>query len=155
MKNVKRNTFSGRLSAAWRNFWRTLKGQTIDTINIGVEVKRCDECEHKRGLNAKTMVVDLALDGDTDDVRYLRELLNVKDEGRLVELPCKVGTTVWYRTYEKNATVDLGVQPHVVESYRLSMVTDSWTVLPAYEFGRTVFLTREEAEAALKGGADG
>ena len=52
MKNVKRNTFSGRLSAAWRNFWRTLKGQTTSTINIGVQVNRCEDCrmDVKEGL---------------------------------------------------------------------------------------------------------
>lgn len=44
MNNVKRNTFAGRLSAAWRNFWRTLKGQATSTINIGVQVNRCDDC---------------------------------------------------------------------------------------------------------------
>lgn len=44
MNNVKRNTSMGRLSAAWRNFWSTLKGRTTGTINIGVQVKNCDDC---------------------------------------------------------------------------------------------------------------
>lgn len=87
---------------------------------------------------------------------HWKELEKAEAEGRLVVLPCTVGDTVYFRTYAKNATVDLGIQPHKVVTYRLGMVIEGSsgvpeTVLPDYEFGRTVFLTREEAEAALKG----
>ena len=90
----------------------------------------------------------------------LKAYEDAEAEGRLVVLPCKVGDTVYFRTYAKNATVDLGIQPHKVITYRLGMVIEGntgvpETVLPDYEFGRTVFLTREEAEEAPKGESDG
>ena len=75
----------------------------------------------------------------------------------VIVLPCNVGDTVYFNTYKNNATVCVGVQPHKVITYRLGMVIEGeysvpTTVLPDYEFGRSVFLTREEAEAALKEG---
>ena len=44
----------------------------------------------------------------------LRELAEADRDGRLVVLPCKVGDTVYFRTYDCNGTVDLGIQPHKV-----------------------------------------
>ena len=43
----------------------------------------------------------------------LRELAEADKDGRLV-VPCKVGDTVYFRTYDCNGTVDLGIQPHKV-----------------------------------------
>lgn len=182
MKTVRRNTFLDRLCAAWSSFWRTLRGRTFETINIGVKVKRCDECEYKQGLNAKTMVVDLAMDGDTDDVRHLRELLKAKDEGRLVVLPCRVGDTVY--VVGESKVVECNIDEAFLDdmtglSFLVAFACDtdcegcpfnSWAqeysgewscdgeygngLIKGADFGKTVFLTREEAEAALKGGGE-
>ena len=84
---------------------------------------------------------------------YLRDLVQAEQDGRLVVLPCKAGDTVWFNTYAKNATVCLGVRPHKVSHFDISVVVPGEyidTDLPLYEFGRSVFLTREEAEAALE-----
>ena len=91
---------------------------------------------------------------------YLKAYFDALESGRFIELPCKVGDTVYYRTYAKNATVDMGIQPHKVIAYRLSMVAESIsgypdTTIPDYEFGRSAFLSREEAEKALEGKNDG
>ncbi len=84
---------------------------------------------------------------------------DLEEQGRLVVLPCKVGDTVYFRTYAKNATVDLGIQPHEVVATKAYIVTKGeFTDVghPLWHFGKTVFLSREEAEAALRGGkADG
>lgn len=48
------------------------------------------------------------------DYARLRELAEADKDGRLVVLPCKVGDTVYFRTYDCNGTVDLGIQPHKV-----------------------------------------
>lgn len=73
-------------------------------------------------------------------------------EGRLVVIPCKVGDTVWFRTYAKNATVDLGIQPHeVVDIRSYVIVRGEFTDvgIPIEHFDKTAFLTREKADAAL------
>jgi hypothetical protein len=69
--------------------------------------------------------------------------------------PCKVGDTVWFDTYKKNGTVSLGIQPHKVDRIDVICVVGEKepieTKLHDWYFGESVFLTREEAEAKLKG----
>lgn len=88
----------------------------------------------------------------------LRELAEADKEGRLVVLPCKVGDTVYFRTYGCNGTVDLGIQPHkvtaiVVHAIVRGVYTDA--VLLPDQYGVSWFLDREEAEAALKEAQNG
>ena len=70
----------------------------------------------------------------------LAELLTADSAGRLVVLPCKVGDTVYIlrRTFDG---------ADVVGETELW-----WTDIP--QLGKTVFLTREEAEKALKATKD-
>jgi hypothetical protein len=67
--------------------------------------------------------------------------------------PCKVGDTVWFNTFKKNATVCVGVQPHKIDRIDISFVCDTKNLIETHihdwEIGKTVFLTREEAEKAL------
>ena len=71
----------------------------------------------------------------------LIELLNADKDGRLVVLPCKVGDTVYIlrRTFDG---------ADVVGETELW-----WSDIP--QLGKTVFLTREEAERALEGKQNG
>ena len=68
--------------------------------------------------------------------------------------PCKVGDTVWFNTFEKNATVCVGVQPHKVDRIDVDLVCGEKelipTKIPYWMVGERVFLTKEEAEQALK-----
>lgn len=88
----------------------------------------------------------------------LRELAEADKEGRAVILPCKVGDTVYFRTYDCNGTVDLGIQPHKVTAIvGRAIVHGVYTdagLLPG-QYGVSWFLTREEAEAALKEAQNG
>lgn len=83
----------------------------------------------------------------------LRELDKADKDGRLVVLPCKVGDTVYFRTYDCNGTVDLGIQPHKVTTIvGHAIVRGRYTdvgLLPG-QYGVSWFLTREEAEKALE-----
>ena len=71
----------------------------------------------------------------------------LQKEGRLVELPCKVGDTVyeanhfWNRVIERNVAFVLICKSSI---YVKNGCGDS------FEFGKECFLTREEAEAALE-----
>lgn len=45
MNKIKRTSFMDRMKNAVRAF----KGQQIGSLYFGVDVKRCDKCEHKNG----------------------------------------------------------------------------------------------------------
>ena len=81
----------------------------------------------------------------------LRDLLQAEQDGRLVVLPCKVGDHVWADGREAIVVWFFGYK---TERYLHAQFLDNaeCTDIPFYEIGKTVFLTREEAEAALKGG---
>lgn len=83
----------------------------------------------------------------------LRELAEADKEGRVVVLPCKVGDVVY--GFHGRRTI----LPMVAKWIETN--TDGWAVAAQYvpmapkfynfsDFGKTVFLTREEAEAALE-----
>ena len=80
-------------------------------------------------------------------------LMEADRAGRLVVLPCKVGDTVYFRTYDCNGTVDLGIQPHKVTAIvGHAIVRGRYTdvgLLPG-QYGVSWFLTREAAEEALE-----
>lgn len=83
------------------------------------------------------------------------ELLQADREGRVVVLPCKVGDTVFARLDNKSKYVcECKVKQIVVGN--IGFVTFAPIGAPEREydvslrgFGKTVFLTREEAEKAL------
>ena len=83
----------------------------------------------------------------------LRELAEADKDGRLVVLPCKVGDVVYGFHGEKT------ILPMVAKWIETN--TDGWCIAVQYapmaprfyqfsDFGKTVFLTREEAKKALE-----
>lgn len=101
--------------------------------------------------------------------RYLKKLNHYKDleeQGRLIEIPCKVGDTVWelckcddevYRIFsiEVKQVVPYGsvrwikmTEPVIWHIYAESSQTYMYKSF--YDFGKTVFATKEEAEKALR-----
>ena len=80
-------------------------------------------------------------------------------EADVVELPCKIGDTVYFETFDTVNNRCVGIQPHKITDFRLDMMVERKfccpiTWLPHEDFGQFVFLTKEEAEAALSGGKD-
>lgn len=82
-------------------------------------------------------------------------------ENGVVALPCKVGDVVYatpLSDYELDDITKMTVEFTVIGLHR-SWVSCVWQKNSAHfqflfnSFGKTVFLTREEAERALKGGA--
>lgn len=83
---------------------------------------------------------------------------DAEEHGLLVRLPCKVGDTVYVEWSD-----GLEYDKSVVEKISIGADGQARFLIPAYlhshsaswyqtsDFGKTVFLTREEAEAALKG----
>ena len=86
--------------------------------------------------------------------KRMKELAEADKDGRVVVLPCKVGDVV-YGFHNNRQTI----LPMVVKWIETN--ADRWTVAAQYtpmapkfyklsDFGKTVFLTREEAEKALQ-----
>lgn len=90
--------------------------------------------------NGIERVWKLMQDIDEEKLKHIEELVDAENEGRLVVLPCKVGDTV-YRTFAPN-----GREP-VISAHTFMSVY--YIVQWIDKFGKTVFLTREEAEAAV------
>lgn len=101
-------------------------------------------------VNAKN-IIDLAFADDTSKAERIRKLLAADDDGRLVVLPCKVGDTVWFKTYKNNARDCIGVQPHEVTRISASIIVPGEIVdigIPVDQIGVRVFLSETEAVAA-------
>ena len=89
------------------------------------------------------------------DLGRLEELVKADKEGRTVVLPCKVGDTL-YRVFAGE------ILEHKVGNMRYLAIQGRWDI-ETYPFcsyvessiGKTIFLTREEAEAALEAMKDG
>lgn len=86
----------------------------------------------------------------------LRELAEADKDGRLVVLPCKVGDTVWAildgAKHVRKCVVEymtIGRYFTIIVFHTADNAREQYGV-PAAAFGKTVFLTREEAEAALE-----
>jgi hypothetical protein len=91
---------------------------------------------------------------------YLEELLNYRkaeEQGLLLRLPCPVGTTVYNTTWWDSIEecVKVNGKPYFRTERKHKVSKSTFSVLDIEEFGKTVFLTKEEAEATLaeKGGA--
>lgn len=93
--------------------------------------------------------------GDINILQFY-EWLNAYNDGRLVVLPCKVGDS--YFTYSWGChgshddcweQDDCDVCPHLLREIRECKFKNVVHILNAEkDFGKTIFLTREEAEAA-------
>lgn len=102
--------------------------------------------------------------------RRLKQYEDLEEQGRLIKLPCKVGDTVYVVTSPFNVFDDIeydeNMKDEVYESYVSSTTFyksgEQYRIyakatnhfIGAYfrecDFGKTVFLTKSEAEAKLK-----
>ena len=85
-------------------------------------------------------------------IDHIRDLLQAEQDGRLVVLPCKVGDDVWFvRKFGKEQCIKRAEVSCINIEFRGEVFVSARRISGGYS-GKTVFLTREEAEAALKGG---
>ena len=107
-------------------------------------------------VNAKN-IIDLAFADDTSKAERIRKLLAADDEGRVVVLPCKVGDTIYFVNAKQ--ILEFTVVGYAVDETGISWVysehvdktgnTYERTFSPD-RIGKTTFLSREEAEKALR-----
>lgn len=84
-------------------------------------------------------------DAEQEGVARLRELAEADKDGRVVVLPCKVGDTV-YLIVTKRARIYTPEFKFIKKS-KLTFLNMERIL---QDFGKTAFLTREEAEKALE-----
>ena len=82
----------------------------------------------------------------------LREIAEADKDGRCVVLPCKVGDTVWriVRDGEPHITRDEVRDMYFADDMTPCVELVGGRVTFTEKFGKTVFLSREEAEKALQ-----
>lgn len=90
------------------------------------------------------------------DLDRLEELAEANKDGRLVVLPCKVGDIVWANLDGMRHTrkcviefANIGSRVTTIVFSSVDGLREQYGVNPC-SFGKTVFLTREEAEKALE-----
>lgn len=128
-----------------RNVWERLKAYE----DTGLTPERCAEFA-RADAEGRYIVMR---DAEQEGVARLRELAEADMDGRVLVLPCKVGDTVYFRTYDCNGKVDLGIQPHKVTAIVGSAIVRGRYIdigLLLGQYGVSWFLTREEADAALE-----
>lgn len=104
-----------------------------------------DKCIHFSACKNLAGILNVNLD------LYCEDCPECKDKSHLVELPCRVGDTLWY---PKNGEISHSTVEFVsydelydtiytrIDGYRVSVLFE--------DVGKLVFLTKEEAEKALK-----
>ena len=148
--------------AAWPMTQRFVAQQLIEDYRRNREDLRAykatrltpEQCE-----NAK-VIIESAFSDDTAKAERIRELLKADKDGRLVVLPCKVGQRVF-------ALLDTDKHLSECEVKQIGLGNETGFVgiepigargreygVSIKGFGKTVFLTREEAEAALEAKKD-
>ena len=81
----------------------------------------------------------------------LRELAEADRDGRVVVLPCRVGDGLWtFCTHPVEQVYSFTVTDISTLNGRTMLNTSRCGVIDARDVGKTVFLTREEAEKALE-----
>ena len=82
--------------------------------------------------------------------RKLAEYEDLEEQGRLIKLPCKVGDTIYGLHKAMVCELDtetIGISK--MPSGEILYLIDGWE-LDKGDFGKTVFLTKSEAEQKLK-----
>ena len=89
--------------------------------------------------------------GECGGIDRLRELAEADRGGRLVVLPCKVGDGLWtFCSHPVEQVYSFTVTDISTLNGRTMLNTSRCGVIDARDVGKTVFLTREEAEKALE-----
>ena len=120
----------------------------VATDNVGFALYR-DE-NHTPDPDALIKHIKEVYAAGCDEIERMIELRKAETEGRLIVLPCKMGGVI-YRAI--NIRPIKGDKPwKYIKQSRLTWNNLQETLR---DFGKTVFLTREEAETALKGESNG
>lgn len=84
----------------------------------------------------------------------LKKYEDLEEQGRLVKLPCKIGTEVyditWWDNVQEKVVVKGKAYYRTVHKHKITKLPFTYSDID--DFGKTVFLTKSEAEQKLKAG---
>ena len=130
-------TLNGVSKDVLRQIIRQLYSELAAYEDTGLTPERCAEFA-RADAEGRYIVMR---DAEQEGVARLRELAEADKNGRVVVLPCKVGTATYYIHYPIALYPDKS-EPEIKRGI--------FTLPDLDRFGHSVFLTREEAEAALE-----
>ena len=147
----------------------------MERLTLDEAIKYIKEvvCKNRKNKEKNTIVIPNSFISSADCAekyeqvaKWLKELKSYKEaeeQGLLVRLPCKVGDKVWDNdfghpeSYEIKAFsygyCDSYVEPDIEDQIIFYYENYSGSIAGAFpmsQFGKTVFLTREEAEKKLE-----
>jgi hypothetical protein len=112
----------------------------------------CYECS-SGGNNCNDCEIYSYRDGQVTELTPCEDF---KDKSKIIELPCKVGDTV-YAVFDESYALDeskWNIEQHIVlggnSKHLFIYQDDEIRTLRKNDIGRLLFLTKEEAEAKLK-----
>lgn len=132
---------------------------TIDEI-IGHCERKTEQYErfHKREYLETTPLISSTIKEHWEHkqvaeyLKKLKEYQQLEEQGRLIKLPCKIGTevynTTWWDDVQEKVKVAGKTYYRTVHKHKVSKSTFGYYDIE--NFGETVFLTKSEAEAKLK-----
>ena len=151
-------------------------------MNIGEAISKLEHINWRYCAGNYDVAMRMAIDTlrDKQKVERYDEIMQAEREGRLLALPCKIGDTVYWLDYNRDACIDCDCfssfygmdsmcdkhyelfpevidrtndeehcPKHFVEIIEKKMDL-KWIFWHWGQFGKTVFLTREDAEKALE-----
>ena len=82
----------------------------------------------------------------------LKHYEDLAEQGRLIELPCKVGDTVWSTRWWDNKKISKKIDGEIWyrDIFQHKITKEKFSLYDLDKIGKDVFLTKEEAEAKLK-----
>lgn len=128
-------------------------------MDTGVIIRQleyeADKHKNDRLFTGQTNITALCRDL-IPKMKELKRYEDLEQDGRLLEVPCKVGDIVWY--LQEQYSGKWIAKPATVSSFqfdrflRIYCIEERQNTQAFWEedFGKSVFLTEEAAEAALK-----
>lgn len=100
-----------------------------------------EECENCKDWNGNRLHCANICEKPYDAWNEFNRLKDLEEQGLLIRLPCKIGDDIWL--IWDCIDFDTGILERKV-------IKEKFQITPTEEFGKTVFLTKAEAEAALE-----
>ena len=139
-------------------------GGVMERLTIDDVIEHCkrktEKYENLNGVNTlETADISLSFIKEYWEHRQVKEYLeelkryrDLEEQGLLLRLPCPIGTTVynttWWDYVEEKVKVDGKTFYRTVHKHKVSK--SIFSLLDVKDFGKTVFLTKAEAEQKLK-----
>ena len=128
-------------------------GNPKSTITSGAEKAQKEAEQYESVAKLFEELKQYRAIGTVEEIQTYRD---AEEQGLLLKLPCKVGETVWFVGNE--FVNDYEVRNFIVDETGVDCIQiakeidgrDYWNSFSIYDFNKTVFLTKEEAEQALK-----